>query len=183
MAHRNDPLAAGVHTAHTWLNAVADELGTEDRQFAFRALRAWMHTVRDRIGLSDSAHMSAQLPELLRGVWYEGWVPARVPVRHGVAAFIDQFAEQARIDRGEVVPIAGPVGTPHPAGRGAGRSARHGSELSMLQYTMSPGRAPGRRMGSAAVRAADRDTTRPGPKAQLSAESAATHRRDERITR
>ncbi|MGA6205544.1 DUF2267 domain-containing protein [Nocardia testacea] len=109
MAYRNDPLAAGVHTAHTWLNAVAAELGTEDRQFAFRALRAWMHTVRDRIGVSNSAHMSAQLPELLRGVWYEGWVPARVPVRHGVAAFIDQFAEQARIDRGEVVPIAGKI--------------------------------------------------------------------------
>ncbi|MEV3964458.1 DUF2267 domain-containing protein [Nocardia sp. NPDC050193] len=109
MAHRNDPLAAGVHTAHAWLNAVADELGTEDRQFAFRALRAWMHTVRDRIGVSNSAHMSAQLPEFLRGVWYEGWVPARVPVRHGVAAFIDQFAEQARIDRGEVVPIAGKI--------------------------------------------------------------------------
>lgn len=51
MAHRNDPLGAGVHTTHAWLNAVADELGTEDRQFAFRALRAWMHTVRDRIGV------------------------------------------------------------------------------------------------------------------------------------
>ncbi|MFI1460522.1 DUF2267 domain-containing protein [Nocardia carnea] len=109
MAHRNDPFAAAIHTTHAWLNAVADELGTEDRQFAFRTLRAWMHAVRDRIGVSNSAHVSAQLPELLRGVWYEGWVPARVPVRHGVAAFIDQFAEQARIDRREVVPTAGKV--------------------------------------------------------------------------
>ncbi|MEU4312137.1 DUF2267 domain-containing protein [Nocardia sp. NPDC024068] len=109
MAHRNDPLAADIHTARTWLNAVAGELGTDDRQFAFRALRAWMHAVRDRIGVSNSAHVSAQLPELLRGVWYEGWVPARVPVRHGVAAFIDQFAEEARIERHEVVPTAGEI--------------------------------------------------------------------------
>ncbi|MGW5383144.1 DUF2267 domain-containing protein [Nocardia sp. NPDC003963] len=109
MAHHNDPLAAGVDTAHTWLNAVAEGLGTEDRHFAFRALRAWMHTVRDRIGVSNSTHVAAQLPEFLRGVWYEGWVPARVPVRHGVGAFVDQFAESARIDRDEVVPIAGKI--------------------------------------------------------------------------
>ncbi|MGW0179133.1 DUF2267 domain-containing protein [Nocardia sp. NPDC003345] len=109
MTDRNDPLAAGIHTAHVWLNAVAEGLGTEDRQFAFRALRAWMHAVRDRIGVSNSAHVAAQLPEVLRGVWYEGWVPARVPVRHGVAAFVDQFAEQARVDRADVVPIAGRI--------------------------------------------------------------------------
>ncbi|WP_159849193.1 DUF2267 domain-containing protein [Nocardia sp. CY41] len=45
-----------------------------------RALRAWLHTVRDRIGINEAAHLSAQLPELLRGIFYEGWVPADVPV-------------------------------------------------------------------------------------------------------
>ncbi|MGW1738707.1 DUF2267 domain-containing protein [Nocardia sp. NPDC001965] len=109
MTHRNDPLAAAVRTARAWLDAVADSLGTEDRQFAFRVLRAWMHVVRDRIGVSNSAHVAAQLPEMLRGVWYEGWVPATVPVHHGVAAFVEQFAEQARVDRDEVVPLAGKI--------------------------------------------------------------------------
>jgi uncharacterized protein (DUF2267 family) len=109
MAHHTDPLAAGVHTAHAWLHTVADGLGTEDRHKAFRALRAWMRVVRDRIGVANSAHLTAQLPAILRGVWYEGWVPARVPARHGAAAFIDQFAEHAGIAHDEVVPVAGSV--------------------------------------------------------------------------
>ncbi|WP_328387439.1 DUF2267 domain-containing protein [Nocardia sp. NBC_00416] len=107
MTHHNDPLAAGMHNAHTWLRAVADALGTEDLTFALRALRAWMHTVRDRISVPNSAHLTAQLPDFLRGIWYEGWVPSRVPGSHGVAEFVDEFAERAGISAGDVAFTAG----------------------------------------------------------------------------
>lgn len=109
MTHHNDPLAAGMHTAHIWLRAVADDLGTEDLTFALRALRAWMHTVRDRIGVSNSAHLTAQLPDFLRGIWYEGWVPSRVPGNHGVTGFVDEFAERAGISVVDVAFTAGCV--------------------------------------------------------------------------
>lgn len=109
MTHHNDPLAAGMHTAHAWLRAVAEDLGTEDLAFALRALRAWMHTVRDRIGVPNSAHLTAQLPDFLRGIWYEGWVPSRVPGSHGVAEFVDEFAERAGISAGDVAFTAGCV--------------------------------------------------------------------------
>ncbi|MFI5721021.1 DUF2267 domain-containing protein [Nocardia sp. NPDC051750] len=109
MTHNNDPLAAGMHNAHTWLRAVAEDLGTEDHTFALRALRAWMHTVRDRISVANSAHLTAQLPDFLRGIWYEGWVPSRVPGAHGVAAFVDEFADRAGISVGDVPFTAGSV--------------------------------------------------------------------------
>ncbi|MEU4314171.1 DUF2267 domain-containing protein [Nocardia sp. NPDC024068] len=109
MTHHSDPLAAGMHTAHTWLRAVADDMGTEDLTFTLRALRAWMHTVRDRIGVANSAHLTAQLPDFLRGIWYEGWVPSRVPGSHGVAEFADEFAERAGISVGDVSFTAGCV--------------------------------------------------------------------------
>ncbi|NUP25380.1 MAG: DUF2267 domain-containing protein [Nocardia sp.] len=109
MTHHNDPLAAGMHTAHTWLRTVADALGTEDLTFTLRALRAWMHTVRDRIGVPNSAHLSAQLPDFLRGIWYEGWVPSRVPGNHSVAEFVDEFSERAGISAGDVAFTAGCV--------------------------------------------------------------------------
>ncbi len=35
-----------VEKAHIWLNEVAEELGVEDRQYAYRALRAVLHTLR-----------------------------------------------------------------------------------------------------------------------------------------
>ncbi|MGV9611700.1 DUF2267 domain-containing protein [Nocardia xishanensis] len=109
MPHTDDPFAATVHTAHEWLRAVAAGLDTDDLAFAYRALRAWMHVVRDRIGMANSAHLTAQLPELLRGVYYEGWVPSHVPVHHGHAEFIEQFARAAGIGRHEVPQVAGAI--------------------------------------------------------------------------
>ena len=108
MTH-HDPLAPTVHTAHVWLHAVAESLDTEDRRFALRALRAWLHTVRDRIGVDSSAHLSAQLPELLRGVYYENWVPSHVPVRHGLRAFLAQFAREAGVAPAEVPAVVAAV--------------------------------------------------------------------------
>ncbi|WP_433666005.1 hypothetical protein ACQP06_19760 [Nocardia sp. CA-136227] len=48
MSHHTDPFAPSVHTAHEWLAAVAEGIDAEDRFVAHRALRAWLHTVRDR---------------------------------------------------------------------------------------------------------------------------------------
>ncbi|WP_245549283.1 DUF2267 domain-containing protein [Nocardia exalbida] len=109
MSYHRDPLAPAIHTAHEWLRTLADGLATEDRPFAHRALRAWLHTVRDRIGVNASAHLSAQLPELLRGIYYEGWVPAHVPVSHDVPSFVDQFAREAGVSRDEAYALAGAV--------------------------------------------------------------------------
>ncbi|WP_280497321.1 DUF2267 domain-containing protein [Nocardia asiatica] len=109
MSYHRDPLAPAVHTAHEWLRAIADGLATEDRAFAHRALRAWLHTVRDRIGVNEAAHLSAQLPELLRGIFYEGWVPAHVPVPHDVPSFLAQFAQEAGVSRDEAAALAGAV--------------------------------------------------------------------------
>ncbi|MBF6469724.1 DUF2267 domain-containing protein [Nocardia beijingensis] len=109
MSYHRDPLAPAVHTAHEWLRTLTDGLATEDRAFAHRALRAWLHTVRDRIGVNAAAHLSAQLPELLRGIFYEGWVPAHVPVAHDVPSFIDQFTQEAGVSRDEAYALAGAV--------------------------------------------------------------------------
>ncbi|GGN79407.1 DUF2267 domain-containing protein [Nocardia rhizosphaerihabitans] len=109
MSTNHDPLAPTVHAGHVWLRAVADTLDTDDRRFALRALRAWLHTVRDRIGVDSSAHLSAQLPELLRGIYYENWVPSHVPVRHNLREFYAQFAREAGIDTAEVPAVVAAV--------------------------------------------------------------------------
>ena len=62
-----------MQTAHTWINDVAREFDTEDREFAYRVLRAWLHTLRDRLTVEASAHFAAQLPDLIRGIFYAGW--------------------------------------------------------------------------------------------------------------
>ena len=86
-----------VHTANTWLTDVATALDTDDIRFAHRALRAWLHALRDRLTVDSAAKFGAQLPELLRGIYYDGWVPSKAPIKYGSDEFSLRFAEEARI--------------------------------------------------------------------------------------
>ena len=91
-----------VHAANAWLRDVADEFDTEDRHFAYRVLRAWLHLLRDRLTVEASAHFTAQLPELLRGIYYDAWDPSAVPQRYGVAEYESRFARDATISQRDV---------------------------------------------------------------------------------
>jgi uncharacterized protein (DUF2267 family) len=86
-----------VHTANTWLNDVATALDTDDIRFTHRALRAWLHVLRDRLTVDSAAKFGAQLPELLRGIYYEGWDPSKTPIKYGFDNYVLRFAQEARI--------------------------------------------------------------------------------------
>jgi uncharacterized protein (DUF2267 family) len=70
-----------IHETNQWLRIVMAELKTGSRHQAYVALRASLHALRDRIGPEHAIHFAAQLPILLRGVFYEGWRPAETPTR------------------------------------------------------------------------------------------------------
>jgi len=102
MHKSTDPFGHAESTANLWLAAVHERLGAGDRRASYRMLRAWLHAVRDRVTVETAAHFAAQLPELLRGVYYEGWNPAHVPVRYDLAEFIERFATEAGISQADV---------------------------------------------------------------------------------
>jgi putative NADPH-quinone reductase/uncharacterized protein (DUF2267 family) len=75
-------LAESVAHARMWLRDVNRAMGgwmTHD--YALQALRSALHPLRDHLTVEQSAHLSAQLPMFVRGIYYEEWVPARVPLR------------------------------------------------------------------------------------------------------
>ena len=65
-----------MHIAHAWVNEVAKEFDTDDREFAYGVLRAWLHTLRDRLTVEAAAHFSAQLPDLIGGLLCRLGTPA-----------------------------------------------------------------------------------------------------------
>ncbi|MFX0579028.1 DUF2267 domain-containing protein [Nocardia nepalensis] len=105
MNREGDPFAHTEQTARIWLDTVMDCLGTSDRRYAHRVLRAWLHIVRDRLTVDAAAHLGAQLPEVLRGIYYEGWRPSDVPKRYDKPQFVELFAGAARIAADDV-PLA-----------------------------------------------------------------------------
>lgn len=91
-----------IEKASAWLGDVATGFGTSDRRLAYRVLRAWLHCLRDRLSVEVAAHFAAQLPELLRGVFYDGWNPSHVPQKYDRAAYVARFAREARVRDSDV---------------------------------------------------------------------------------
>jgi uncharacterized protein (DUF2267 family) len=108
--------ATGVHSidssitrTNSWLADIADCLGTDDRRLAFRVTRAWLLTLRDQLTVDVAAAFGAELTEVLRGVYYEGWKPGQVPVRSSPLEYTARYAHEARIREEQVWLAAGVV--------------------------------------------------------------------------
>jgi uncharacterized protein (DUF2267 family) len=93
-----------IQESNLWLKDVTERLNTNDRHHAYSTLRAVLHALRDRIGPENAAHLGAQLPMLLRGLFYEGWDPTGKPTkeRHETAFLAHIARELPRADEDEV---------------------------------------------------------------------------------
>ena len=70
-----------VQTTNAWLKEIMETTGP-DRRRAYRVLTAVLHALRDRLTVDEAAQLGAQLPILVRGLYYDRWHhPAGKPER------------------------------------------------------------------------------------------------------
>jgi len=78
-----------------WLKEIATDLHWEDRRHAYLALRGTLHALRDYLVPDEAAHLAAQLPLLVRGIYYEGWDPSKTPAANrGREDFLGRVASE-----------------------------------------------------------------------------------------
>lgn len=68
-------LDTAVQKTNVWLKDLMGSLETADRHQAYIALKVTLHELRDRLSIEETAQLGAQLPLIVRGLYYEGWRP------------------------------------------------------------------------------------------------------------
>lgn len=88
-----------VQKAYEWIRDVQEELGWDNPRKAYRALRATLHALRDRLTVAEAVNFGAELPMLVRGFYYEGWAVFGKPLkeRHK-EQFLKHIEESMRRD-------------------------------------------------------------------------------------
>jgi len=90
-----------------WIQELDAKLQWGDLHKSYKALRVTLHTLRDRLPLSEVVQLGAQLPMLVRGFYYDGWRPLRTPQvklnkKEFLSAIEDEFRDEVGLDAEKV---------------------------------------------------------------------------------
>jgi uncharacterized protein (DUF2267 family) len=72
-------LSHAVQQTQEWLKELRDNGDLADEAQAYSVLRAVLHQLRDRLTHEEAVDLAAQLPLIVRGIFFEGWRLGRTP--------------------------------------------------------------------------------------------------------
>jgi len=91
-------LTLAASAAEDWIDDLMRRLGWHDRQRVYLALLATLHALRDCLGRDEAVYLGAQLPALLRGLYYEGWHPSARATVWTRSAFLERIHDGVHRD-------------------------------------------------------------------------------------
>ena len=80
-ATKVESLERSIQHTNDWLKAIQKDMEAVSRQEAYVALRATLHVLRDLLAPDEAVQLGAQMPALVRGIYYEGWKLSGKPAR------------------------------------------------------------------------------------------------------
>jgi uncharacterized protein (DUF2267 family) len=84
-----------VQQLNIWVKKLVAEHHLPERQHGLSALRAVLHALRDRLTADQAVHLGAELPTIVRGIYYEGWHLASNPSgERQLQPFLDRVQKQ-----------------------------------------------------------------------------------------
>jgi len=88
-------ISHAIQKTQEWLKELSENGDLADSQEALSVLRAVLHHLRDRLTMDEAVDLGAQLPTIVRGIYYEGWHHAATPTkdRH-LEYFVDDIFRQ-----------------------------------------------------------------------------------------
>lgn len=93
-------LETAVHATEDWVDDLMRRLSWHDRERVYLALLAALHALRDVLTRDEAVFLGAQLPALLRGLYYEGWHPGARPATRSRSAFLERIHDGLQRDPG-----------------------------------------------------------------------------------
>ena len=121
-----------LETTHIWLNEICNDIGP-DKQVAWKVLSTVLHKLRDRLTLNLAAHLGAQLPLLVRGVYYDQFEPGKMPSEcrsrdEFVAEVAEWLSDTRPVEPGRGDPLRIPAALAARLRRPGQQSARRASQ-------------------------------------------------------
>ena len=88
-----------VQEADRLLKNISDELGHPDVKVAYHALRGTLFALRDRLPPDEALDLAAQLPLLVRGIFFEGYRLSGKPEKFDRIAFLERVKHEINMVR------------------------------------------------------------------------------------
>jgi uncharacterized protein (DUF2267 family) len=88
------PVAHAVQTIQEWLKDLRVTGELADEAAAYAVLRSVLHQLRDRLTVEEAVDLGAQMPLIVRGLYFEGWRPHGAPRKvRSKEKFLNELAE------------------------------------------------------------------------------------------